>query len=126
MISLGHNCRPINYSLLAKGTIEKASFSMTELVRTMLLSNAYGCILLHNHNNNAEFYDYKKPIPSEQDLKITYQIQKAFSLFGLTLVDMIIVGPDKSYFSCLGERVGVFSETTKNMKNSCKIAETDE
>lgn len=72
----------------------------------MLLSNATGCILLHNHARNDTVTG--KPQPSKSDIEVTFDVQRALSLFGLRLLDMIIVGPDGSLTSFLEDNIGVF------------------
>jgi DNA repair protein RadC len=48
--------------------------------------------LAHNHPSG-------ETRPSKEDENITHRITKALELFGIKVVDHIIIGPDYSYFS---------------------------
>jgi DNA repair protein RadC len=51
-----------------------------------------GVILAHNHPSG-------ETRPSKEDENITHRITKALELFGIKVVDHIIIGPENSYFS---------------------------
>lgn len=106
MITFDNACMPLNYSIISRGTIDQTMVSTQDIVKTMLLSNATGCILLHNHARNDSITG--KPQPSKSDIDVTFEVQRALSLFRLRLLDMIIVGPDGSLTSFLEDDIGVF------------------
>ena len=51
-------------------------------------------IIVHNHPSG-------NPTPSDNDIEITYRLQKCASLFGIKLLDHIVIGDGtfKSIFS---------------------------
>jgi DNA repair protein RadC len=51
-----------------------------------------GIIISHNHPSEAL-------IPSEADKKLTLQLRKAAGLFGVKVLDHLIVTPQNTYFS---------------------------
>lgn len=75
------------------GTVNSASVAPREVVEHALLYHAAGVILVHNHpSGNCR--------PSERDIEFTKAIYNALDLFGITLVDHLIVAKD-SYRSLM-------------------------
>lgn len=118
MITFDNACMPLNYSIISRGTIDKTMVSTQDIVKTMLLSNGTGCILLHNHARNDP--NTGKPHPSKTDIEVTFDVQKALSLFGLSLLDMVIVSPDGSLTSFLQENIGVFKSIREKVEKEQK------
>ena len=56
-----------------------------EVVKTALEKNACAVVLAHNHPSGD-------PKPSQADIDITKQIQKALSLIDVRVLDHIIIG----------------------------------
>lgn len=102
LVTLGTDFRPINYSVIAKGTINCAIFSVTDLIRTCLLTPAcFTCIILHNHTSLAR--DGVRPKPSPADKTISKKIFESLQMIGISVADFTIVGANKSVFSFLEE-----------------------
>ncbi len=61
-----------------------------ELFRKALMCSAVMIVILHNHPSGD-------PAPSEEDRKITRQVEKGAQLLGLTLADHIVIGDNRYY-----------------------------
>jgi DNA repair protein RadC len=86
--------RVVGYYQVAKGSINHAHMKAADVLRPALLTNATSCILVHNHPSGD-------PEPSREDRLITDAIKKAAELFGLTLLDHIVIGDGR--FKSLAE-----------------------
>lgn len=75
----------IDYQTLFEGTINQASVHPREIAKTALELNCAAVILAHNHPSGD-------PTPSEADIHLTRQIQKALQLFDIRTLDHIILG----------------------------------
>ncbi|WP_369837414.1 DNA repair protein RadC [Donghicola sp. XS_ASV15] len=69
----------------AKGTVDHVPVYPREVMKRALQLNASALILVHNHPSGD-------PSPSESDLRVTEQIDRAAQVLGLTLHDHIIIG----------------------------------
>ncbi|AJE45659.1 RadC family protein [Celeribacter indicus] len=70
---------------LAVGTVDHVPVYPREVLKRALLLGASALILVHNHPAGD-------PEPSEADLKMTLEIQKACAALGIVLHDHIITG----------------------------------
>lgn len=93
IICLDNKNMPINYSLIAKGTINLSLIDPKTIFKTILLSNASSFIMVHNHPSGD-------PTPSEKDFEITYTLKKASKLLDINFLDHIIIG-NNNYISCM-------------------------
>ena len=93
IICLDNKNIPVNYSLIAKGTINLSLIDPKTIFKTILLSNASGFIMIHNHPSGD-------PTPSKQDYEITNILKKASKLLDIKFLDHIIIGND-NYISCM-------------------------
>ena len=76
---------PMNISVVAVGTLNKAIVHPREVFKTAILSNAANVIAFHNHpSGNAE--------PSQQDIQLTNRLYEAGELLGIKLLDHLIIG----------------------------------
>lgn len=83
--------RIIAYDEITQGTLNEVVVYTHEVIRTALLTNASSIILVHNHpSGNTE--------PSKYDLEITADIVEKCKMFGIRLLDHLIIGKD-GYFS---------------------------
>ena len=76
--------KPINFMILSMGSSNFSYVPVGELIKTALLSNANGIILLHNH-------PYGSCTPSSEDIAVTDKLIKACELIDMKLLDHIIV-----------------------------------
>ncbi|RJQ22221.1 MAG: hypothetical protein C4560_02555 [Nitrospiraceae bacterium] len=83
----------IGYSEIAKGSLNTCAVDMRELVRIPILINAASVIILHNHPSDDSN-------PSSNDIDITHKIKESLSLFGIRLIDHIVICND-SYASLI-------------------------
>jgi DNA repair protein RadC len=86
--------RVVGYYQVAKGSINHAHIKAADVLRPALLTNATSFILVHNHPSGD-------PEPSREDRLITDAIKKAAELFGITLLDHIVIGDGR--FKSLAE-----------------------
>lgn len=77
--------RVIYIDLVAIGTVNSCAPSVREILRTAIVKNAVGVILVHNHPSG----DTK---PSDQDSVFTHKTRRAFDEIGIKLLDHIIIG----------------------------------
>ena len=93
IINVKTNGIPINCSICSIGVIDQTIAQPRELLKTAILSNAAGMIIMHNHPSGTLN-------PSKHDTMFTDQISKVCQMVGIPLLDHIIVGGDNSeYFS---------------------------
>nr|DAX84756.1 MAG TPA: protein of unknown function DUF2466 [Caudoviricetes sp.] len=93
IICLNNKSVPVNYSLIAKGTINASMIDPKTIFKTILLSNASAFIMIHNHPSGD-------PTPSKQDYEITNILEKASKLLDIKFLDHIVIGND-NYISCM-------------------------
>lgn len=93
IICLNNKNIPVNYSLVAKGTINASIIDPKVIFKTILLSNASAFIMVHNHPSGD-------PTPSKQDYEITNILEKASKLLDIKFLDHIVIGND-NYISCM-------------------------
>ena len=76
---------PMNISVVAVGTLNKAIVHPREVFKTAILSNAANVIAFHNHpSGDTE--------PSQQDIQLTNRLYEAGELLGIKLLDHLIIG----------------------------------
>jgi DNA repair protein RadC len=85
IVCLNSKSRIIGYSEIAKGKLNSCAVDMRELVRIAILINATSVIILHNHPSGDSH-------PSRDDIAITERAKDALTMFGITLLDHIIIG----------------------------------
>ena len=92
VINLRTNLKPIHVNLVSMGTLDKALVSPRELLKTMVLSNAAGIMMVHTHpSGNLN--------PSKDDIRITENVATLCGLMGVNFLEHVIVGPGKEYYS---------------------------
>jgi DNA repair protein RadC len=74
----------IHHCEVAAGTVDKSSLYPREVLKPALIHNATGVVLVHNHPEG-------QPIPSEEDLAITRELEKVTAPVGVKLIDHLIV-----------------------------------
>lgn len=80
----------IAFEELFRGTLNKASIYNREVVRQALKYNAAAVILTHNHPSG-------RLDPSDQDIYLTIELQRALALVGIKVNDHIIVAGVLAY-----------------------------
>jgi DNA repair protein RadC len=92
MISLDARNRLIAVEDLFRGTIHSAQVYPREVVKTVLLRNASGVILFHNHPSGVSE-------PSQADELITRHLKDALACVDVQVLDHLIVGASVFSFS---------------------------
>lgn len=87
VINLTGKNQVMKYELVATGSANSAIIRPAEVLRTAILLNAPHIILVHNHPSGD-------PTPSPRDYHFTEQIQSAAKLFGIKVLDHIVIGHD--------------------------------
>jgi DNA repair protein RadC len=75
-----------------RGTIRGTCASPREILQQALLLNAAGILVAHNHPSG----DLN---PSDEDIHFTEKLSEATSLMGMILIDHLIVGPGRAFYS---------------------------
>lgn len=92
VVNMQTDGRPINMNVVSMGALDQSIAHPREMLKSTILSNAAAIMLVHNHPSG-------RLIPSEEDILMTARIKKLCDLIGVKLLDHIIVGPGKEYFS---------------------------
>ena len=87
VINLKSDGTPINFNIVSVGTIQMSLFHPRELLKSAILSNAAGMIMIHNHLGSNVF-------PSMDDKAITVRMTEVSQLIGIPVYDHIIVAAD--------------------------------
>lgn len=80
------------YCELSRGTLDAAPLHPRDVLRGALVTNAAAVIVGHNHPSGAVR-------PSAEDLALTSRLTAAAEVFGVSLLDHVIVGRGGAYFS---------------------------
>ena len=91
ILLLNRSSDTIGYAKISQGGVVGTVFDVSIVAKYAIDSLATAVILAHNHPSSGLQ-------PSEQDKAITKKIKKALSLFGIRVVDHIIL-TESSYFS---------------------------
>ena len=89
-IYLDNKKRIIEDKQLFIGTINRSLVHPQNIFKEAYLLDASAIICLHNHPSG-------NVIPSKEDIKMTKQLVEIGNLFGIKIVDHIIIGNDKYY-----------------------------
>ncbi len=89
LIMLSSSGSLIADQVVAIGTVNAALISPREIFVTALKFRAVSIVLLHNHPSGD-------PSPSREDMEITRRISESGQMLGITLLDHIIIGDQKS------------------------------
>ena len=82
---------PIGLFEIAHGTVDIAIFKPADVFKRLLLVNASGFIMIHNHpSGNVD--------PSEEDKEINERLRKLGEELGIELLDFIIVGSNEDNY----------------------------
>ena len=99
IINVKTNGIPINCNICSIGVVDQTIAQPREVLKTAILSNAAGMIIMHNHPSGTLN-------PSKHDTMFTDQIAKVCQMVGIPLLDHIIVGGDNSeYFSFANKKL---------------------
>lgn len=91
-VALDSRHRPILWSILYRGTINRTACEPAGILRAALLCNAAAAIVFHNHPSGD-------PSPSAEDLAFTRRLVQAGELVGIRIVDHLVAGSCGRYVS---------------------------
>jgi len=92
VVNLRTNGQPINMNIVSIGTLDSSLTNPREILKSMVLSNAFAVMLFHNHpSGNLN--------PSREDFIITNRMNDICNLIGIKLWDHIIIGPNDEFYS---------------------------
>ncbi len=92
IINLRPDLKPINVNIVSMGALDQSLVHPREAIKSMVLSNAASVMMVHNHTTGAVH-------PSKEDVAVTDRMAQLCNLLGIKLIDHIIVGPGKEYYS---------------------------
>lgn len=75
---------------IAIGSAGYVAFNPSDVAKVLLLANATGCIVAHNHPSGS-------PEPSPEDRALTKRLKELMALLGIRFLDHIIVGEGRYY-----------------------------
>lgn len=90
VVCLNTKHRVLAYRELARGAVAGVHVSPAEVFKTVLLANAPGFLVAHNHPSGD-------PTPSGDDGALTRRLVAGAELLGLELLDHIVVAADRYY-----------------------------
>ena len=77
--------RLLGVETISVGTLTASLVHPREVMKALLLANAAAFVLAHNHPSGD-------PTPSAEDLAITQRLKQVADLFGMRLLDHVILG----------------------------------
>jgi len=92
IINLRPDLKPINVNIVSMGALDQSLVHPREVIKSMVLSNAASVMMVHNHTTGSMS-------PSKEDIAVTDRMSQLCGLLGIKLIDHIIVGPGKDYYS---------------------------
>ncbi|MCD8125129.1 MAG: ssDNA-binding domain-containing protein [Lachnospiraceae bacterium] len=84
--------KPINLNVCSVGGLNETLANPREIMKTAILSNSSSMLILHNHPSGSLK-------PSAEDIATTDRMQKVGELLGIPLLDHIITGHGKEFYS---------------------------
>lgn len=96
VVNLNSRLKPINFNIVSIGTINESVTAIPNILKSGILSNAYGFLLLHNHPSGDVS-------PSADDIRTTRRCVEAGKLMDIPCLDHIIVGSGNGWFMSLRE-----------------------
>ena len=91
LVNLKADLKPINVNFVSVGSLTSSLAHPREILKSCILSNAVGMLLVHNHPSGNLF-------PSKADVELTDRLNKLTELLGIQLYDHMIVGGDNTQF----------------------------
>ncbi len=92
VVNLKANLVPINMNIVSMGALDQSLVHPREALKSMILSNAAAVMMVHNHPSG-------RLNPSREDIAITDRMVQLCNLLGIKVMDHVIVGPGKDYYS---------------------------
>ena len=106
--------KPICYSIIGRGTETRAHFSIGEILRVAILSNAACAVIYHNHTRSGVHENIE---PSDADDKAVQYIYDRLADIGVLMFDSIIIGYGRKTYSYRKEKRGPYKQNEENEGN---------
>lgn len=107
VVNMDSQNRPINFNVVSIGTIDKTTFSMNNVFKSAILSNAASVMMFHNHPSGDL-------TPSRFDLIATSKLIEAGKLLDIRVEDhVIIAGNTAQFYSMRTNHKGMFEHTER-------------
>ena len=110
VVNFQNNMQPINMNIVSIGALNMTLVHPREMLKSIVLSNASGVMLIHNHPSG-------QLIPSEEDRNMTAKMSKLLELMEVNLIDHIILGPGEGYYSFHERSERSLKGEISNMRN---------
>ena len=93
VVNLNNKLKPINFNIVSMGSINGSVAAIPNILKSGILSNAAGFLLLHNHPSGDV-------TPSREDIQTTRRCIEAGKIMDIPCLDHVIVGSGNSdYYS---------------------------
>ena len=96
VVNLNNKLKPINFNIVSMGSINGSVAAIPNILKSGILSNAYGFLLLHNHPSGDV-------TPSREDIQTTRRCIEAGKIMDIPCLDHVIVGGSNGSFLSLRE-----------------------
>jgi DNA repair protein RadC len=93
VLALDGKNRLLGVETISVGTLTASLVHPREVMKGLLLANAAAFLMAHNHPSGD-------PTPSAEDLAITKRIRECADLFGIRLLDHVILGHGRYCSMC--------------------------
>lgn len=93
VVGLDGKNRILGVSTVSIGTLTASLVHPREVMKSLILANAAAFLLVHNHPSGD-------PTPSAEDLAITTRLKECAELFGMRLLDHVILGHGRYCSMC--------------------------
>ena len=90
VVNVNSQLQPINYHVVSVGTVDSTVAYIPNIMKSGILSNASGFVMLHNHPAGTQ-------TPSREDLALTKRVIEAGKICGIKCIDHIIVADEIGY-----------------------------
>lgn len=92
VVHLQSDNTPINMTIASIGCLNQSLVHPREMLKAAFLSNAAAIMMFHNHPSGDL-------TPSREDIAITHRMQQLCMMAGIPVLDHIIIGNDRFYYS---------------------------
>lgn len=91
VVNIDNSGKPINYNIVSIGTLDKSLASVSNILKSAILTNSAAIMLFHNHPSGSLE-------PSQSDIELTSKLYQGCKIMDVKLLDHIIVS-NKEYQS---------------------------
>lgn len=104
VLNFGHQKNLLCFETVAVGSLASVSIRAMEVLRSAIVINAAGIVVMHNHPSGD-------PRPSQEDIEFTRKLKRLAEDPGLEFLDHIIMGLERHYSfqsDCFFDRVALY------------------